>query len=70
MIFMTTLSNSLVTDNIDKVNIMQQFGGELKDEGENTHLTLAGFTIIYPKIVDTYAGATGDWFSWILLSFC
>lgn len=72
MIFMTTLSNSLATDNIDKVNIMSHFGGELKDDAnsENTHLTLAGFTIIYPKIVDTYAGATGDWFSWILLSFC
>lgn len=70
MIFMTTLSNSLSTNNMDKVNIMNQLWWTLEDKGKETSLTIAGFTIVYPKIVDTYAGATGDWFSWMLLSFC
>jgi hypothetical protein len=67
MIFMTTLDNSL---SANKVNTMQQLWWTIVDKGEDTSLTIAGFTIIYPKIVDTYAGATGDWFSWMLLSFC
>lgn len=70
VIFMTTLSNALSTNNIEKINVMENLGWTIKDLGPETSMEIAGFTIIYPKVVDTYAGATGDWFSWLLLSFC
>ncbi len=70
VIFMTTLSNALSTNNIEKINVMENLGWTIEDLGPETSMEIAGFTIIYPKVVDTYAGATGDWFSWLLLSFC
>jgi len=69
VIFMTTLDNALSRDNIDKIKIIWELGWEIQDKDWETYLTIAWFTIVYPKVVDTYAGATWDWFSWMLLSF-
>lgn len=75
LIFMTTLSHSVNENNMNKVNILNNLDiyhdtDQEANDGENTYLTIAWYTIAYPKIVDTYAGATGDWFSWMIVSFC
>ncbi|MDD3262849.1 MAG: hypothetical protein PHR61_03300 [Candidatus Absconditabacteria bacterium] len=72
VIFMTTLSSSVSTTNMDKIDVISKFGGKYEegpDKGFN-YITFFGYTVAYPKQVSTYAGATGDWFSWMIVSFC
>ena len=32
-------------------------------------MNIFGVVLRYPKSMNTYAGATGDWFSWMLICF-
>jgi hypothetical protein len=32
-------------------------------------MNIFGIVLRYPKSMNTYAGATGDWFSWMIICF-
>jgi len=72
LIFMTTLSNSLSTNNIEQANILWHFDGKIESwpDKEFNYISFFWYTVAYPKIAATYAWATWDWFSWMIISFC
>lgn len=72
VIFMTTLSNSVSTTNMDKIDIITRFGWKYEEWPDKwfNYITFFWYTVAYPKQVSTYAWATWDRFSWMIVSFC
>lgn len=70
LIFMTALQSTYKTGGLQTglsaMGITQTIGTEW-----DTYDTMNIFGIVlrYPKSMNTYAGATGDWFSWMIICF-
>lgn len=72
VVFMTTLSGSVSTNNMNQINVISNFGWKYEkwpDKSFN-YITFFWYTVAYPKQVSTYAWATWDRFSWMIVSFC
>lgn len=73
MVFMNTLATSFSSEDMTKLQPLYQFWIENADienaDTEYVYKTIFWYTIAYPKTLDTHAGATGDFFSWLIVSF-
>ena len=72
LIFMTALMSTYKNSSPDQPNNMLQGLGvtqKIWAAGENDSINIFGTTLRYPKSLNTYAGAKGDWFSWMIICF-
>jgi len=72
LIFMTALMSTYKNSSPDQPNNMLQGLGvtqKIWAAGENDSINIFGTTLRYPKSLNTYAGATGDRFSWMIICF-